>query len=78
MPRYTLRTLLIVLALGPPALAWAWVWWPAFGAGLLTVTVRDALWLTLIAAILIGFQIQQRRSQRRIEALATRIQRIRE
>ena len=25
MPRYKLRTLLIVLALGPPTLAWGWV-----------------------------------------------------
>jgi hypothetical protein len=28
MPRYKLRTLLILLAIGPPVLAGAWLAWP--------------------------------------------------
>jgi len=75
--QYRLRTLLIVLALAPPALAAAWIYIPVFRAAFVTFTPRDGLWLALLLGCPIGFWINHKRSQRRIAALAEKIVRIR-
>jgi hypothetical protein len=48
MPRYKLRTLLIVLALGPPIIALEWWYWKESSLGLLALLVVGLsliLWL---------------------------------
>jgi hypothetical protein len=77
MMRYRLRTLLIVLALGPPVLAGVWTYVPVFRAAFSTFTARDGLWLALLIGLAVGFCNHHRRSKRRIAALAQKIVRIR-
>jgi hypothetical protein len=48
--RYRLRTLLIVLALGPPMLALAW--W--LRVELLQMTVAAVFWALLVGVLLLG------------------------
>jgi len=76
--RYNLRTLLIVLAIGPPMLAGAWLYISVFRAAFSTFTPRDGLWLALLLGFAIGFWINHKRSQKRISALAEKIVRIRD
>jgi len=78
MPRYKLRTLLIVLTLAPPLLAAAWTYVPLFRAAFSTFTPRDGLWLALLLGLATGFWVNHRRSERRIAALAKKIARIRD
>lgn len=77
MLRYNLRSLLMVLAIGPPVLAGAWIYVSVFRAAFSTFTPRDGLWLALLFGFAIGFWINHKRSQRRIAALAEKIVRIR-
>ena len=76
--RYRLRTLLIVLALGPPLLAGVWLILPVLRAAILAFTIRDMLWLALIAGISLGWWAKQQRSARRIDALAKRVHQLRD
>jgi len=76
--QYRLRTLLIVLALGPPVLAGAWLILPVLRAAILAFTIRDTLWLALIAGISLGWWVKHRQSARRIEALAKRVHHLRD
>jgi uncharacterized protein YneF (UPF0154 family) len=76
--RYNLRTLLIVLAIGPPMLAGAWLYISVFRAAFSTFTPRDGLWVALLLGFAIGFWINHKRSQKRISALAEKIVRIRD
>jgi hypothetical protein len=78
MPRYKLRTLLIVLGVGPPLLAGLWTYVPVIRAAFSTFTPRDGMWMALLVGFAIAFWTQHRRSERRIEALAEKIVRIRD
>jgi len=51
MPRYRLRTLLIVLALGPPLLAWVWFHGTPLGIALAICLLGTAIGLTLLWVI---------------------------
>jgi hypothetical protein len=75
--RYRLRTLLIVLALGPPLLAGLWLYSPVVRATLLAFNLRDALWLVVILGLGIGWWNSQRRSARRLAALSNRFHKTR-
>jgi len=76
--RFRLRTLLIVLAIGPAVLAGLWTYVPVIRAAFSTFTQRDWMWMTLLTGFAIAFWIQHRRSERRIAALAKKIVSIRE
>lgn len=62
MFRYELRTLLIILALGPPALAFAWLTWPL-------VPLLAPFFALLIAPMCFGVHraelLRERRERRR-------------
>ena len=75
--QYRLRTLLIVLAIGPPILAGLSLYHPVLQATLLAFTIRDALWLTLVLGLSLAWWFKHRRSERRVEALANRVHQIR-
>jgi len=59
-------------------LAWAWIYVPVFRAAFSTFTPRDGLWLSLLLGCAIAFWINNKRSQRRIAAMADKIVRIRD
>jgi hypothetical protein len=75
--RFRLRTLLIVLALAPPLMAALWLYSPVVRATLFAFTIRDALWLVLLAGLALGWWNSQQRFARRLSALSDRHHKLR-
>jgi hypothetical protein len=73
MMHFHLRTLLIVLALGPPVLAGLWLYKPVLRAAVFVFSVRDALWLALLIGLTCAWWIRHHRSRKKIDALANRL-----